>query len=83
MNKEDIPPITSDIYIILSCYNEEETLEEVPNMEVVEPNEVVIPKIEFEESDMPETEEEFVNQAENITKALELSVVILMSYKQN
>ena len=29
MNKEDIPPITSDIYIILSCYNEEETLEEV------------------------------------------------------
>lgn len=29
MNKEDIPPITSDIYIIVSCYNEEETLEEV------------------------------------------------------
>lgn len=29
MNKEDIPPITSDIYIILSSYNEEETLEEV------------------------------------------------------
>ncbi len=29
MNKEDIPPMTSDIYIILSCYNEEETLEEV------------------------------------------------------
>ena len=31
MNNEDIPPITSDIYIILSCYNEEETLEEVVN----------------------------------------------------
>ena len=29
MNKEDIPPITSSIYIVLSCYNEEETLEEV------------------------------------------------------
>ncbi|MDO5825211.1 MAG: glycosyltransferase family 2 protein [Methanosphaera sp.] len=29
MNKEDIPPITSEIYIILSSYNEEETLEEV------------------------------------------------------
>ncbi|AWX32332.1 glycosyltransferase family 2 protein [Methanosphaera sp. BMS] len=29
MNKEDIPPITSDIYIILSSYNEEDTLEEV------------------------------------------------------
>lgn len=29
MNNEDIPPITSNIYIILSCYNEEETLEEV------------------------------------------------------
>ena len=29
MNKEEIPPITSDIYIILSSYNEEETLEEV------------------------------------------------------
>ena len=31
MNKEDIPPITSSIYIVLSCYNEEETLEEVKN----------------------------------------------------
>lgn len=29
MNKEDIPPITSNIFIILSSYNEEETLEEV------------------------------------------------------
>ena len=29
MNKEDIPPITSEIYIILSSYNEEDTLEEV------------------------------------------------------
>ncbi|HIH35651.1 MAG TPA: glycosyltransferase family 2 protein, partial [Methanosphaera sp.] len=29
MNNEDKPPITSDIYIILSCYNEEQTLEEV------------------------------------------------------
>lgn len=29
MNNKEIPPITSDIYIILSCYNEEETLEEV------------------------------------------------------
>ena len=29
MKKKDIPPITSDIYIVLSCYNEEETLEEV------------------------------------------------------
>lgn len=29
MNKEDIPPITSEIYIILSSYNEEETLEKV------------------------------------------------------
>lgn len=29
MTREDIPPITSDIYIILSCYNEEDTLEEV------------------------------------------------------
>ncbi len=29
MNKENIPEITSNIYIILSCYNEEETLEEV------------------------------------------------------
>lgn len=29
MNKEEIPPITSEIYIILSSYNEEETLEEV------------------------------------------------------
>ena len=29
MNNEDIPPITSSIYIVLSCYNEEETLEEV------------------------------------------------------
>ncbi|MBQ6219193.1 MAG: glycosyltransferase family 2 protein [Methanosphaera sp.] len=29
MNKNNIPPITSNIYIILSCYNEEETLEEV------------------------------------------------------
>ncbi|OED30158.1 glycosyltransferase family 2 protein [Methanosphaera sp. WGK6] len=29
MTKTDIPPITSDIYIILSCYNEEETLEDV------------------------------------------------------
>lgn len=29
MNNKDIPPITSDIYIILSCYNEEETLEDV------------------------------------------------------
>ena len=48
--------------------SKEETLNEGPNMEEVEPNEVVIPKIEFEESDMPETEEEFVNQAENITK---------------
>lgn len=48
--------------------SKEETLNEGPNMEEVESNEVVIPKIEFEESDMPETEEEFVNQAENITK---------------
>ena len=29
MNNKDIPTMTSDIYIILSCYNEEETLEEV------------------------------------------------------
>ncbi|RAP53488.1 MAG: dolichyl-phosphate mannose synthase [Methanosphaera sp. rholeuAM270] len=29
MNNENIHPITSNIYIILSCYNEEETLEEV------------------------------------------------------
>lgn len=29
MSTKDIPPITSEIYIILSCYNEEETLEEV------------------------------------------------------
>ncbi len=29
MNTKEIPPITSNIYIILSCYNEEETLEEV------------------------------------------------------
>ncbi len=29
MVKEGQPPITSDIYIVLSCYNEEETLEEV------------------------------------------------------
>ena len=28
-NKEEIPPITQDIYIILSCYNEEKTLEKV------------------------------------------------------
>jgi glycosyltransferase involved in cell wall biosynthesis len=29
MNNKEIPPITSDIYIILSCYNEEQTLEQV------------------------------------------------------
>lgn len=29
MNNENIPPITSDIYIIVPSYNEEETLEEV------------------------------------------------------
>ncbi|RAP51722.1 MAG: dolichyl-phosphate mannose synthase [Methanosphaera sp. SHI613] len=29
MDKKDIPPITSEIYIILSSYNEEDTLEEV------------------------------------------------------
>lgn len=29
IDKDKIPPITQDIYIILSCYNEEETLEEV------------------------------------------------------
>lgn len=31
MDTENIPPITSDIYIVLSSYNEEETLEEVVN----------------------------------------------------
>ncbi|MDE4078810.1 glycosyltransferase family 2 protein [Candidatus Methanosphaera massiliense] len=35
MNKENIPPITSKIYIILSCYNEEKTLEKVTS-ELVE-----------------------------------------------
>ncbi|MCD7781722.1 MAG: glycosyltransferase family 2 protein [Methanosphaera sp.] len=29
MNEEDKPPITKDIYIVLSCYNEEKTLREV------------------------------------------------------
>jgi len=53
----------------------EEPQEEAPNVEVVETNEVVVPKIEFEESDMPETEEEFVSQAENITKKEEDSNV--------
>lgn len=57
----------------------EELQEEAPNVEVVETNEVVVPKIEFEESDMPETEEEFVSQAENITKKEEDSNVTVVN----